>query len=124
MKLAIAILSDPQSGSDEALGRLFNALALAHEARAAGSEVALLFAGAGTRWPAELVKLSHPARGLFDAVRDLVKGASCGCAEAFGAKSGVESCGVPLLRDNPLPGTSGLAGLHGLVAGGWTLVVF
>ncbi len=124
MKHAIAILSDPQSGSEEALGRLFNALAMAHAARASGHEVALLFAGTGTRWPAELTKLSHPARGLYDSVRDLVQGASCGCAEAFGAKQGVEACGLPLLREQALPGTSGLAGLHGLVAGGWTLHLF
>ena len=31
MKTAIIILSDPKSGSEEALGRVFNALALASE---------------------------------------------------------------------------------------------
>ncbi|MBC7368938.1 MAG: DsrE family protein [Undibacterium sp.] len=79
MKTAVIILSDPKSGSDEALGRVFNALALAHEARKAGDEVEVVFNGAGTRWPAELTKLSHPANGRYAAVRAVVKAASCGC---------------------------------------------
>ena len=40
MKTAIIILSDPQSGSEEALGRVFNALALASECTHNGDEVA------------------------------------------------------------------------------------
>ena len=123
-KLAIIVLSDPRSGSEESLGRLFNALALAHEARAAGDEVNVVFAGTGTRWPGELAKISHPARALYDGVRDLVRGASCGCAAVFGATNEVEACGVSLLRENPLPGTPGLAGIRGLVAEGFTPVIF
>ena len=61
MKTAIIILSDPKNGSEEALGRVFNALALASECQQKGDEVAVVFNGAGTRWPAELTKLSHPA---------------------------------------------------------------
>ena len=68
MKTAIIILSDPKSGSEEALGRVFNALALASECKQKGDEVAVVFNGAGTRWPAELTKLSHPANGLYNAV--------------------------------------------------------
>lgn len=124
MKLAIIVLSDPKSGSEESLGRLFNALALAHDGREKGDEVAVVFAGAGTRWPAELTKLGHPARGLYDSVRDLVRGASCGCADTFGARKEVEACEVPVLRDNHLPGTSGLAGLRDFAAGGWTTLLF
>ena len=45
MKFAIVVMSDPKAGSEESLGRLFNALALAHEAREKGDEVALVFAG-------------------------------------------------------------------------------
>lgn len=123
-KLAILVLSDPKAGSEESLGRLFNALALAHDARSAGDEVGIVFAGAGTRWPGELAKLSHPARALYDQVRDLVRGASCGCAAVFGATKEVEACDLPLLRENPLPGTPGLAGLRSLMAEGWTLLVF
>jgi len=61
MKTAIIIMSDPKSGSEEALGRVFNALALAGECKQKGEEVAVVFNGAGTRWPGKLTKLSHPA---------------------------------------------------------------
>lgn len=123
MKHAIIILSDPKGG-EEALGRAFNALAFAADAEKAGDEVQVLFAGAGTRWPAELTKLGHPAAKLYQAVRPLVKGASCGCSEVFGAKKEVEACGVPLLRDNKLEGTSGLASVRELVAQGFTPFLF
>lgn len=124
MKTAIIIVSDPKSGSEEALGRVFNALALAAESKQKGDEVAVLFNGAGTRWPAELTKLTHPANGLYNAVRDIVQGASCGCADVFGAKDGVEACGVPLKKDNALAGTSGLLSLRQYMADGWQTIVF
>ncbi|MEJ2619699.1 MAG: 2Fe-2S iron-sulfur cluster binding domain-containing protein [Candidatus Thiodiazotropha sp.] len=52
MKTAILIHSDPKAG-DEALGRLFNWLAVAHDAKPQGGETRSLFLGAGTRfgWP-------------------------------------------------------------------------
>lgn len=124
MKTAIIIMSDPKSGSEEALGRVFNALALAAESKQKGDEVAVVFNGAGTRWPAELTKLAHPANGLYNSVRDVVQGASCGCADVFGAKNGVEACGVPLKKDNALAGTSGLLSLRRYVADGWQTIVF
>lgn len=123
MKHAIVILSDPKGG-DEALGRAFNGLAFAADAARAGDEVQVLFAGAGTRWPSELTKLGHPAGKLYQAVRPLVRGASCGCSEVFGAKSEVEACGVPLLRDHQLEGTSGLASVRALVADGFSPLLF
>ncbi len=126
MKTAIVIMSDPKHGSEEALGRVFNALALAlaSECKQKGDEVAVVCNGTGTRWPAELAKLSHPAHGLYNAVRDVVQGASCGCADVFGAKDGVESCGVPLKKDHTLAGTSGLLSLRRYVSDGWNTLVF
>ena len=124
MKTAIIIMSDPKSGSEEALGRVFNALAVAAESKQKGDEVAVVFNGAGTRWPAELTKLTHPANGLYNAVRDVVQGASCGCADVFGAKDGVEACGVPLMKDNALAGTSGLLSLRQYLVDGWKTIVF
>jgi hypothetical protein len=124
MKNAIVILSDPKNGSEEALGRVFNALALASECKQQGDEVAVVFNGAGTRWPAELMKLSHPANGLYNAVRDVVEGASCGCAEIFGATEGLKSCGVPIMKDQALPGTAGLLSLRRYLAEGWNTIVF
>lgn len=123
MKHAIIVLSDPKGG-EEALGRVFNALAFAAEAEQAGDEVQVLFAGAGTRWPAELTRLGHPAAPLYQAVRPLVIGASCGCSEVFGARQEVETCGLPLLREHRLEGTPGLASVRGLAARGFTPYLF
>ncbi len=104
MKIALIILSDPKGG-DEALGRGFNALGVAQEGLQRADEVEIVFNGAGTRWPEELSKVSHPANGLYNSVRESVKGASCRCAAVFGATSGVEAYGVPLLKDKALAGT-------------------
>ena len=48
-KTAIVVLSDPQAG-EEALGRLFNALAATYDFKQKGHDVQLLFQGTGTRW--------------------------------------------------------------------------
>ena len=124
MKTAIVIMSDPKAGSDESLGRLNNALAFAHESRAAGDEVEVVFKGAGTRWPAELAKLGHPAHERYQSVRESVKGASLGCAIKFGAQAGNEEACVPLLSDTALPGTPGIAGLRNYFSNGWNVTVF
>jgi len=123
MKIAIIILSDPKGG-DEALGRVFNGLAVAQEAQERSDEVEIVFHGAGTRWPEELTKLTHPANGLYNAVRDSVKGASCGCAAVFGATRGVEACGVLLLKDKQLPGTPGISDIRRYLAEGWQTLIF
>jgi len=123
MKLALIILSDPKGG-DEALGRVFNALAIAQEGLQQGDEVEIVFNGAGTRWPEELAKISHPANGLYNIVRPAVKGVSSGCAAVFGATKGVEACGVPLLKEKALAGTPGISNLRRYVADGWHTLVF
>jgi len=123
MKTAIIILSDPKAG-EEALGRVFNALAVAHEAVQAGDDVEVVFNGAGTRWPEELTKPAHPANALYNAVRDTVRGASRACATVFGATKGVEACGHPLLSDKALAGTPGLSNLRRYLADGWKTLVF
>jgi predicted peroxiredoxin len=117
MQIAIIILSEPKAG-EEALGRAFNALATAHEALQAGDEVEVVFNGAGTRWSEELTKITHPANALYNAVRETVKGASCGCAAVFGATKGVEACGLPLIKDKALAGTPGLSNLRRYLAEG------
>lgn len=124
MKTAIVIMSDPKAGTDEALGRMLNGLALAQEVRAAGDEVEIVFKGAGTRWPAELARLSHPAHERYQSVRESVKGASLGCAMKYGARDDAAASGVALLCDQPLPGTPGIAGLRNYYAEGWNVAVF
>jgi hypothetical protein len=124
MKTAIIIIADPKSATEEATARVFNALALAEEGKRQGDQVEVTFIGTGARWPAELAKLGHPANALYDSVRDVVKGVSCGCAAVFGATEGVEACGVPLIKENPIPGTPGLASIRRYFAEGWNTIVF
>jgi len=45
MKAAIVVLSDPKSGTEDALGRLFNALASAYDFKHSGDDVTILFQG-------------------------------------------------------------------------------
>ena len=124
MKAAIIILSDPKSGSEEALGRVFNALAAAYDFKNKGDEVTVLFQGAGTRWPSELSKADHPAHDLYETVSDTVAGISCGCADVFGATADAESTGLELIKENRVPGTSGLPSLQRLVSEGHTVLTF
>jgi hypothetical protein len=124
MKTAVVIMSDPQTKTDESLGRLLNALAFAFESRAAGDEVEIVFKGAGTRWPGELAKLEHPANERYQSVREFVKGASLGCATKYGAKEAVTNAGIALLADTPLPGTPGIAGLRQYYADRWNVAIF
>ncbi len=124
MKAAIVVLSDPRSGSEEALGRVFNALAAVYDFKQKGSDVSLLFQGAGTHWIGELSKAEHPAHGLFEEVKDTVTGASCGCAEVFGATEEVKKSGFDLITNNPVPGTPGLPSLQQLTADGYSVMTF
>jgi hypothetical protein len=120
MKTAVLVFSDPKSGSEESLGRLFNALAVVYEFKNAGEEVAVYFQGTGTRWPEVLLKESHPAHQLFKAVEDKVIGVSCGCADVFGANPS----GFDLIRDNNIPGTTGLPSLVKMKKEGYTILTF
>lgn len=123
-KAAIIVLSDPKSGSEESLGRLFNALASVYDFKYRGDEVTLLFQGAGTRWIGEVTKPKHPAHDLFEAVKDKVAGVSCGCADVFGATEEVEKSGFDLIKNNPVPGTAGLPSLQKLIADGYAVLTF
>ena len=124
MKAAIVILSDPKSGTEDALGRLFNALASAYDFKHSGDDVTILFQGAGTRWVGEISKADHPAHSLFQEVVDKVAGVSCGCADVFGATEDAEKSGFDLIKDNPVPATSGLPSLRKLVADGYSILTF
>ncbi len=123
-KVAVMILSDPKHGSEEALGRLMNALATAYEVQNRGDEVLVLFQGTGTRWLDELVREDHPAHLLFEEVKQAIAGASLGCAEMFGAAQDVRRTGFDLIRGNPAPGTSGIPSIHALLCQGFTVLTF
>jgi hypothetical protein len=120
MKTAIAIMSDPQNGSEESLGRVFNALAAAYDFKNAGKEVSIYFQGAGTRWPEVLQEESHPAHDLFEAVADKIEGISCACADVFGANTS----GYDLIKDNSVPKTTGLPSFSKLQDEGFNVLTF
>jgi hypothetical protein len=124
MKSALLILTDPQSGSQEATTRLLNALAYADECQRSGDELAIVFAGTGTRWPAELSKLSHPGHARYNSLREHIVGASRSCAMRNEAVEGLAEAGVPLLDDNQVPGTAGVASIRRFYAEGWNVSIF
>lgn len=122
-KTAIVVLSDPQGG-DEALGRLFNALAAAYDFKQQHQDVQLLFQGTGTRWTGLLTQADHPAHALYEAVEDKVAGVSAGCATIFGARDDAERNGFSLITTNAVPGTPGLPSLANYAADGYTILTF
>ncbi len=95
LKMAVFVLADIESHGD--MGRLVNALVAVKEAKDAGDTVALVFDGAGTRWPGVLIDPGHPVHPLYDAVRDQVTGACRFCADAFGVEEEVGRAGLSLL---------------------------
>jgi hypothetical protein len=119
-KTAIIILSDPKDGSEEALGRVFNALAAAYDFKEEREDVKIIFQGAGTRWPEQLQKADHPANALYLAVADKIEGVSLGCADVFGANV----AGLDLIKDNKVPGTSGLPSFVKLKNEGFHVLIF
>jgi hypothetical protein len=123
MKSAILIHSDPKAG-EEALGRVFNALAVAHDFKQKDEDVRILFLGTGTRWIAELDKPDHPVHGLFNLVKDKIEGISCGCADVFGATEEVQASEFDFITDNPIPGTAGLPSVSRLMADGYNVLVY
>ncbi|MEP6729064.1 MAG: hypothetical protein ABJE10_00435 [bacterium] len=120
-KTTIIVLSDP-NGGEEALGRVFNALAAALDFKQQQRPAQVVFQGTGTRWPGVLAKPDHPAHGLYNAVVDTVAGASPACATVFGALADVEQAGLSLLATNAVPGTAGLPSLVGFLADGPVLI--
>jgi hypothetical protein len=123
-KTAIVLFSDPKAGTEEALGRLFNALFLAYDLKERKEEVALIFQGAGTRWAAELVKVDHPAGPLFRAVQDKVAGICGGCANVFGTAEEAKATGLPMGHDLEIPGVGGVISLGDYIVKGYSLVTF
>lgn len=124
MKTAIFIMTDPNSSSDDATSRLLNALGYADESKRNGDELAIVFAGAGTRWPQELSKLTHPANTRYNTLREYVRGASRGCAMFNNATEGLQAAGVALINDNMIPDTPGVASFRRYYAEGWNVSIF
>jgi hypothetical protein len=122
-RTAIVVLSDPRGG-EEALGRLFNALAATYDFKQKQHDVQLIFQGTGTRWTGLLTKADHPLHALYKAVEDKVAGASLACSVFFGAREDAEANGFSLIANNPVPGTEGLPSLAAYAADGYRVVTF
>jgi hypothetical protein len=95
-KIAIFVLAD--TGSNEGLGRVVNALETAKEFK--NEDIRLYFDGTGTKWPAELAKEDHIAHKLYESVNNRVSGACSFCATAFGAKESVMKARVQLVSEH------------------------
>lgn len=121
---AIVIYADPQAGTNEALGRLFNALFVAYELKEKKQEVVVIFQGAGVHWASVLVKPDHPAHALYNSVKDTVVGVCGGCADVFGATADVKAAGVPLVYEKVIPGTSGIIDLSRYLDNGYRVLNF
>lgn len=123
-KTVVVIYSDPKSGSDEAMGRLFNGMFVVYELKEKGQDVALIFQGAGVRWASELVKFDHPAHALYEAVKETVVGVCGGCADVFGATDEISKSGLPLIREKAIPGTGGIVDLSKYLDAGYRVLNF
>ena len=106
-RTTIVVLADP-SGGEDALGRVFNALAATYDFKQRRSDVQLVFQGAGTRWAGILTQPDHLAHALYNAVEDKVLGVSSACATVFGASVDAQQNGFALVVGNAVPGTPGL----------------
>ena len=123
-KTAIVVYSDPKAGSEEALGRLFNAMFVAYELKEKRQDVELIFQGAGVRWASEVVKPDHPAHALYNAISDTVTGVCRGCADVFGATDDVKAAGLGLVGEKAIPGTSGVVDLSRYLDEGYRVLTF
>jgi hypothetical protein len=123
-KTAIFIFSDPKNGGDEALGRAFNGLAAAYDIKQSGGEVSVTFQGAGTRWPALIKQENHPLHGLYKLVKGNIAGVSCGCADVFEASEDAIASGFPVIQENHVPGTTGLASFGKLLKFNTAILTF
>jgi hypothetical protein len=123
-KTAIVVFSDPKAGGEEALGRLFNAMFLTLELKDKSQEVALIFQGAGARWPTEVTQPAHPAHALYHAVADKIAGVCSGCADVFGATEGVKATGLKLVREREIAGVGSILDLSRYLDQGYRLVTF
>lgn len=121
---AIVVFSDPKSNSDEALGRLFNALFVTYELKEKGENVVLIFQGAGVRWASEVINEDHPANPLFKAVKDKLIGVCGGCADVFDTDNEIENTDIPLIRQTDIPGTTGIIDLSKYLEDGYRILTF
>ncbi len=116
-KAVVIVLADVESHGD--LGRVVNALETVKEFQEHGEEVALIFDGAGTRWPAKLADPQHPAHPLYEQVENSVAGVCKYCANAFGAADEAEVLGIPFIAEH-----DGHPSVYKYASAGYDVVTF
>lgn len=119
-KYAIVVLSDPSQGTEESLGRVLNALALANDLSARGEDLQIFFQGTGTRWINVLEDMTHPGHLLYTNVKNKIKGASQACATVFQANVTT----VPLLSEFDIPGIGGVTSLAKYLLEEYSIISF
>ena len=118
-KYAIIILTDATTGSDEALGRVLNALVLANDMVNRGDDVKVFFQGAGTRTINVLEESSHLGHGLYQNIKSKVY-ASKACSTAFTANITT----IPLLSEFEITGLGGATSLAHYIHEGYFMISF
>lgn len=96
-KAAIVILAG--GDTPESLGRVVNGLTGALEFLESGSELRVVFDGAGTRAAAALAKSDHKYHALFEKVRSRITGICSYCASAYKVKDEILALNLPLAAD-------------------------
>jgi len=116
-KVAIVVLADTET--HENLGRIVNAMEAVKEFKEASDDVQLVFDGAGVKWIGELSNADHKYHGLFNEVKDKIKGACSYCSGAFGVTDAVVACGINLEDE-----FEGHPSFRRMVTEGYTIITF
>lgn len=97
-KAAIVVLADTET--KESLGRVVNAMKAVEEYASKDADLKFYFDGAGSKWPAALLKPDHDYHDLFESIKDQITGVCAYCAGAFDVKDTLVEAGIPLSSDH------------------------
>jgi hypothetical protein len=76
-------------------------------------------------WEQAFVGLQkYPANKLYETVKQLISGASCGCAEVFGATEELEASGFDLVEESFIQSEVGVPSLYSRIKSGYQIVTF
>lgn len=116
-KAAITILA--AGDEPESLGRVVNAFMATLEYKESGSDVRVVFDGAGVQAAVAFADSGHKYHELFQRIRDRIAGVCDYCAGAYEVKDQVREQGLPLLNE-----FKGHPSFKKLVDEGFTVLTF
>ena len=101
-RYAIVVMSEHSEGNPGGQGRMVHALSAAKAFKTAGEDVTIWFHGIGVTWLAvfdsRYDQFSRYYGGLFDEVRDTIRGACDFCTTTrFGSAEAAKRLGVPVV---------------------------